>query len=237
MILFVDESYEPRPEGGIVHVLGAVLVDEYRFRAIEAGMLQEKLRYLEAIYADGPRVPPDLREVARTTEFKGRHLLKRSQLRKQSHGQSVPGANATARVLDLLIKCHARAFVQIDRLESRRVVETADSCPDCYRELLRSVATFRETHAPRRPVLMVFDTIHGGIDSRLGRSITDYLYKSRDARVLRCFVPVPFWVASDSNSGSQAADIVAYVGLRSELSDGVAIPAEIANAFDKLRGK
>lgn len=65
MLVFLDESYEDAPDGGLIHAYAGFGIHEHHYRHFASGVLQCKMKYFRT--ADG--LTPDQIKAARATHI------------------------------------------------------------------------------------------------------------------------------------------------------------------------
>lgn len=220
MIFFADESYEQLDSGGYRVVISGILIDEYRYRALETAVYVGRLDLVRRILARDLLTEDELRSRAYRFELKGENCFKRKALVRASSGNDEPGIRTGLSVLEAAGDCRARVIAEVRTVE--RLSEFFGDGDRCTEPCVSELKTIgRCTPNRDRPVTLAFDTVHGKINQGLSRRISNYLYRHPDAEELRHIVPVPFWIPSDSTAGSQLADIVCWLKLRDKPKDAL----------------
>ena len=214
MIAFIDESYERTEEGDYLAVLGGLVIDEFRYRALESAVYQARFRLAEAIYARDALTEDELMSRVHRLEIKGEYVFKRKSMERIRDGIANPGAEAAVQILSQAVECRATVVSVVRRVPTMGAFFGEDErCTEPSVSLLRSISRYVKETAPEKPVILAFDTIHGGVNAPLSRRISNFLYRARESEAMRALVPVPFWIPSDSTAGSQVADLICHLRL------------------------
>ena len=213
MIFFADESYEELPNGRYRVVVGGIAIDEYRYRALETAVRVARLDFAREVYRPDNLSEEEIRLKADRLELKGTKTLKRKNLEAARAGGRVPGLAAALTALEAAENCRARTIWRM-----KEVSDTGDffgrneALTQPYIEILQELGTLAVNRD--RPVILAFDTVNGRVNNNLTRRVSNYLYRHPDAEELGHFVPVPFWIPSETTAGTQVADLVVHTLLK-----------------------
>ena len=218
MIAFVDESYHNGEDGTVLAVVGGVLIDEYRYRALETAFYMIRLELARIVYAPDGLLEDEIVARSRDLEIKGANCLKAKYLDPAASLERRAGPRAALNALLAAEECRARFILATARLDNvAQIHGTGETLPAHYRALLAQIALVATN--PDRPVVVAFDSVHGRVDRGFTKRMSDYLYRGAESETYRHFVPVPFCIPSDTTAGSQVADFVCRVQLLRELGN------------------
>lgn len=218
MLVFIDESYDKDSHGQWHYALAGFGIDEFRYRALQAAVYQLTKDAFVDRNSLGGRDWSDLLQdkivIERSPEgleLKSSQLLKLGSL-KRFGGEGSPHCRLVAGILESVRKCRGTSIgVLVNPDHPTDVKDTRQGCPVPYQRLLNIVGAWMRDEFEGRPVSLVMDTEHSGINLPLSRAISSYMYQSSAGRQMKHIVPSPFWIDSQSMAGAQVADLIAHI--------------------------
>ncbi|MFW6066294.1 MAG: DUF3800 domain-containing protein [Planctomycetota bacterium] len=195
MLVFIDESYQTKCEGGIWIALAAVCVPREVSRDLAKELFKLKKRFWRVLSPD-------------EIELKGSNLLNVRGIqspRKRDFMQELLSLCKLYRLVPFAVAQQHPEGLELSRLRENGLL------PDLHKGILRRVNRLLAEKHPNRLAVLSFDERDRQTNRHISRAFRNFLFKSKEGQELDRIIETPLFYDSQITPAGEIADILAYL--------------------------
>lgn len=199
MLIFIDESWQERPDGQKIGVLAAVQIKAHDFNLFSREIYKLKVQHLG--YDAG------------NCEMKGNKLFRNYLFELEKKGIRSADLELVRSVFGFLYAHKVKVFASIvhDKEEIHLTCKNAERLERPFFFLFERINIYMEENHPALMGHIIFDDRGLQDNTRISIGMGNFFYKSNKGQTFERIIKVPSFSISTNNIGLQVADMVAYL--------------------------